>query len=213
MEDKLDCSLFIDNYCSKENTIHIVSEIDPLFILTGLLLKNRMKSHSDSNEYCMQPITQQIDSIEYFSKNINLNEQLLSTICNVKVIDENEPLYCVLNDDKVIEWLSIKINHICDYLKRNESKLYTKELNPNNDYLNEALSLINEYIPDYFFRKLCEKYKLGAIIILWTFVVVFFSFFCFLLLFLFFQLCFIVYCLLFCFFNYVLLFIVYCQKW
>ena len=46
---------------SKENTIHIVPEIDPLYILTGLVFKNRMKSHSDSNECCMQPIGQQID--------------------------------------------------------------------------------------------------------------------------------------------------------
>ena len=77
-------------------TIHIVPEIDSLFIVTGLSLKNRMKSHCDSNEYGMQPITRQMDSIGY------LNKQLLSTICNVQVIDENEPVHCVtcvLTDD------------------------------------------------------------------------------------------------------------------
>ena len=96
--------------------IHIVPEIDLLFILSGLSLKNRMKSHCDSNEYGMQPLTRQIDSIDYFSKNINLNKQLLSTVCNVKVIDENESVYCVLNDD-----LAHSIVH--RWYRRNQKKM------------------------------------------------------------------------------------------
>ena len=103
-------------------TIHIVPEIDPLLIVTGLSLKNRMKSHCDSNEYGMQPITRQMDSIGY------LNKQLLSTICNVQVIDENEPVHCVtcvLTDDLAHSIVRRWYRCIYDHQREGSKKCHT----------------------------------------------------------------------------------------
>eukprot|EP01084_Bolivina_argentea_P252335 423528_1 len=154
-EDDDHCSLFIDNFVQENNKIYIINQMDPMYLLIPLLLKNRQPSDTD-NKFCSSPLNQLLtnNEITHILNKLPSPNVALKQICEVQEIDED--LYCVLDDDKVIQFLDKKLNQIQITLNDNIS------IPTNIDSLNDALCILNEYIPNYFFEKLCQKYSLSA---------------------------------------------------
>eukprot|EP01083_Nonionella_stella_P044113 118910_1 len=154
-EDDGHCSLFIDDYVSESNTIYLINKMDPIYLLIPSLLKNRKKSHISEN-YCASPLDQLLDAhqMDHILSKIASPQDTLSQICNVQEIDDG--MYCVLDDDKVISFLDSKLKTIEQALTTNPS------ISINIDATNDALCILNEYIPHALFEQLCQKYKLST---------------------------------------------------
>ena len=152
MEDEDHCSLFIDDFVSESNKMHLVNKIDPYFLLIPPLLKNRKKSNI-SDKYCSSPLNQLLSNneINHILSKLPSKMDNLKQICNVQQIDDE--IYCVLDDDKVIHFLDAKLRKIQTTLRSDTS------LRINIDPLHDALAILNEYISPFFFEKICEKYK------------------------------------------------------
>jgi len=128
--------------------------MDAMYLLIPTLLKNRKKS-TVSDKYCSSPLDQLLNNNEMNHVLSKLKSKMdLKQICNIQEIDDE--IYCVLNDDKVIKFFELKLKNIQKTLKNNTS------ISINIDPLHDALSILNEYIPSYFFDKICEKYKVSA---------------------------------------------------
>merc|ERR1712228_42310 len=154
IEDDDFCSLFIDDFVSESNKINLINKMDAMYLLIPTLLKNRKKS-TVSDKYCSSPLDQLLtDNQMNHILNKLSSKKDLKQICNVQEIDDE--IYCVLNDDKVIKFLDMKLKNIQKTLKNNTS------ISINIDPLHDALAILNEYIPSYFFDKICEKYKVSA---------------------------------------------------
>ena len=151
------CSLFVDNFVSENDKIYLINRIDLIYLLIPSLLKNRKQSQV-SNKFCLSPIDQLLNhkQIKYILNKLNKKQQidLMNNICDSQQIDDE--FYYVLNDEKVINFLDLKLKQIQEKLKNNSS------ITINTDILSDSLSIFNEYIPNYFFEKLCKKYNLSA---------------------------------------------------
>jgi len=149
------CSLFIDDFVSENNDIHLINMIDPYFLLIPPLLKNRKKSNI-SDKYCLSPLDQLLNGNEmnHILSKLSPKIEALGTICNVKEIDDE--IYCVLDDDKVVAFLEKKLKRIESRLKSDTS------FRINIDPLHDALAILNEYISPFYFKKICDKYKVSA---------------------------------------------------
>jgi len=144
VSDEEHCSLFIDDFVSESNAVHVVNRIDPMFLLIPSLLRNRKKSQI-SESFCSSPLDQLLDERVRTDILSKLESPMdLEAICNVQQIDEE--VYCVLNDDKVLQFLDSKLTAIQEIVSG----------------LNDALCVLNEYVPPYFFEKLCDHRKVSS---------------------------------------------------
>ena len=143
LEDEEHCSLFIDDFVSESNAVHVVSRIDPLFLLIPSLLRNRKKSQI-SGSFCSSPLEQLLpDNVRTDILSKLESTMDLEAICNIQQIDDE--VFCVLNDEKMIQFLDSKLEAIQSVDAMNS--------------LNDALCVLNEYIPEYYFEKLCVHKK------------------------------------------------------
>ena len=149
LEDDQHCSLFIDDFVSESNAIYVVNRVDPLFLLIPSLLRNRKKSQM-SDSYCSSPIDQLLpDNVRRDILSKLDSPMALEAICKIQQIDDE--VYCVLSDDKVIQFLDSKLTTIRDAMQ---------SMDPTKG-INDALCVLNEYIPAYFFEKMCDHKKYG----------------------------------------------------
>jgi len=148
MEDEGHCSLFIDDFVSESDTIYVVSRMDPIFLLIPSLLRNRKKSQI-SDSFCSSPLDQLLpDTVRRDVLSKLESPAALEAICKIQEIDDE--IYCVLSDEKVVEFLDSKLAAI------------TEKMTDSKQALQDALCVLNEYIPSYFFEKLCDRKKLSA---------------------------------------------------
>eukprot|EP00484_Ammonia_sp_Unknown_P017412 CAMPEP_0197036482 /NCGR_PEP_ID=MMETSP1384-20130603/13972_1 /TAXON_ID=29189 /ORGANISM="Ammonia sp." /LENGTH=304 /DNA_ID=CAMNT_0042466665 /DNA_START=38 /DNA_END=952 /DNA_ORIENTATION=- len=148
------CSLFVDDYVFERDDIYLINRIDPIYLLIPSLLKNRKHSISNANKFCLSPLDQLLSDkeMQHIAHKLPSKKSELELICDFQRIDEDA--FYVLNDEKVVEFLDLKLARI-------QSTLQSSSMSTNNT-LNEALCILNEYIAEPYFAKLCEKHGLSA---------------------------------------------------
>mmetsp|Transcript_15086 Transcript_15086/g.22813 ORF Transcript_15086/g.22813 Transcript_15086/m.22813 type:complete len:298 (-) Transcript_15086:310-1203(-) len=155
-EDDEYCSLFVDDTVCEKDTLYVVNAVDPIYLLIPSLLKQRKHSPSNAGKYCLSPLDQLLSDqeMQHIVSKLSANRSELHSICDYQQVDDET--YYVLNDAKVVSFLDGKLKQIQDTLSQHAS--ITIHVNA----LHDALCILNEYMPDFYFVKLCEKYELNA---------------------------------------------------
>lgn len=163
-------SWFIGNSVQQDGSLHVMSPIDPLFILIPILDKARRKTTESDGVYL--PIS---DLAETFPAALELCRVLslssvtsrIASLCDVQSCGSDILVYR-LSDEKVITWLKSRVDKIVDkfeslrVLKRLSSK-YTSI--PSDDARLQmlvrhriALQVIDDYLNDAWSERLSGVY-------------------------------------------------------
>jgi ribonuclease H2 subunit B len=153
-------SFFCDNQVLESGSLYILTKFDPLFLLISILEENRKKSEKDLFN-TMEQILSNFQEL----KLIHFDSQW---ICDTKELDDD--LFFRLNDEKVLEWLSKKVEILSDFISK---KFYSKlsgstlrfnskeEYKPTKEEIHESsLNFLCEYLSPYFGLKICEKFEI-----------------------------------------------------
>jgi ribonuclease H2 subunit B len=156
-------SYFCDNQVLESGSLYILTKFDSLFLLISILEENRKKSEKD-----LFNTMEQILSNHQELKLISFDSEW---ICDTKELDDE--LFFRLNDEKVLEWLSKKIEILSDFIsKKFYSKLSgsTLRFNSKEEYIptkeeihESSLNFICEYLSPHFGLKICEKFEIPYI--------------------------------------------------
>jgi hypothetical protein len=156
-------SYFCDNQVLESGSLYILTKFDSLFLLISILEENRKKSEKD-----LFNTMEQILSNHQELKLISFDSEW---ICDTKELDDD--LFFRLNDEKVMEWLSKKVEILSDFIaKKFYSKLSgsTLRFNSKEEYIptkeeihESSLNFICEYLSPHFGLKICEKFEIPYI--------------------------------------------------
>jgi ribonuclease H2 subunit B len=145
-------SWFIENSVKEEGSLYCLSPFDPLFIFINIFEKM-----DDKKKKLYQPLdiilyNDEILGYSELNKIKNI-EKRLKEICDINVLSiENNEVFYKFNEDKVLNWLTIKIEKLCtnfNKLKLCRNLLNKYEASPEDLEIKKkriSVILMSEYI-------------------------------------------------------------------
>eukprot|EP00794_Sanderia_malayensis_P010877 gene10876-12033_t len=165
-------SWFIDNTVQADGSLHMLTEIDPLFLTIQFLEKIA------STGKFMQ-LEQILIDKEYQAGLARLENCLsrseLEKICDYKNLDDF--VVYKLSQDKVLSWLSLKVENLAKHLKMENSihvgmgscaanfvKASENKEHSHAECVHYAAGLVSDYISESWYQKLSDKLDIKSLV-------------------------------------------------
>ncbi|ETO32573.1 hypothetical protein RFI_04545 [Reticulomyxa filosa] len=169
--DENENSLFIDNFVREKGDMYILSPFDPMYLLLPHLIRSRKYSPLN-NKPCFMALDQMLcdsptkenqcsepSSLDY-NRLLSIPgcREQIALICDSKQIAGEKDLFYSLNDDKLIQWLQCKVKKIQATLA------IVGENNEEEEDVQTALLIVNEYISESLFQSVCASFGVVVVV-------------------------------------------------
>jgi len=148
-------SAFVEGSVVCDGQLHIVSKIDPLFLLLKLL--RRSQTRSPSGNVCFVP-ADQLCSVTDIMPVLKAAIPFLGNICDFKEYPEDEDMEIMyrLSEKKVQEWIKKKVRKIRDHFLNDcmEQSEYNEKF-----FTKQAIGILSEYLCPEDLKSCCQAFN------------------------------------------------------
>lgn len=150
-----DTSCFVGNSVVRNGEFHVVSKIDPLFVLLPNIRKNLTRA--PSGNVCFTP-GDQLCSDLYSQILASVPSKALANICETREYpdDDDMPDMFRLNEEKVQEWIKRKVKKIKNFFM---SDCMDQSQYNDRFFTKQAIGILSEYISPSDFNFACRAFN------------------------------------------------------
>ncbi|CAA7401003.1 unnamed protein product [Spirodela intermedia] len=149
-------SWFIGDYVSEDASLFISTPFDPIFLFLPVFEEARMKKSHDQGMFRELNEILFVDGYPGYQHLLSIAKDSIELICEVKEIGASK--FFRLDDSKVLAWLCCKISNLKATLLTLDRNFAARE---EAETLNDAVSLLGEYINDAWLKTLCDHMNRG----------------------------------------------------